>query len=85
MFPGGMAFLDFICHDPELATSHAYFEEFGGKAYIRIYSEEEIRAFFLNAGFEIVDLVYPMVTGLDVGQNEIKRALAIVRKPQGVV
>lgn len=85
MLPGGMAFLDFICHDPELAISRAYFEEFGGKAYIRIYSQEEIRAFFLNAGFEMVDLVYPMVTGLDVGQNEIKRALAIVRKPQGAV
>lgn len=69
--PGGMVFLDFICHDVNLSISRAYFEENMGEAFIRIYSEAELRTFFLEAGFEILDIVYPLVTGLDIGHNEI--------------
>jgi len=80
--PGGMVFLDFICHDPDLAISRAYFEENLGEAFIRIYSETELRMFFVEAGFEVLDIVYPMVTGLDIGLNEVKRALVAARKPE---
>lgn len=76
----GMAFIDFISTDEHLSISRAYFEGEVGGAFIRIYSRDELQAFFAAAGFEVVEIMHPLVLGSDVGSVPIKRALVVAIK-----
>ena len=68
--PGGVAVLDFLCAEPEMVSSYASFAEDG--TFTRVYSESEMRAFALDAGFEVLEL----------RQSAGNRAHLTVRKPE---
>ncbi len=78
--PGGMAFIDFIAVEPEMLTSRAYFEDDIYRAYLRIYSRQEIHRFFQEAGFRIVELIYPVSPGFDPQGQTLKRSLVVAEK-----
>jgi SAM-dependent methyltransferase len=79
MRPGAMMFADFISHDDRLATSRAYFERQQG-AFIRLYSEGELRKFFDGAGLKVVEIVHPLVLGNAAEGDEIRRAFVAAVK-----
>jgi SAM-dependent methyltransferase len=79
MRPGARMFADFISHDGSLSISRAYFEPEQG-AFIRIYSEQELRKFFADAGLDVIELVHPLVLGNAAEGSEIRRALVVAAK-----
>jgi SAM-dependent methyltransferase len=76
----GMAFIDFISADEHLSMSRAYFESEAGGAFIRVYSRDELLAFFAAAGFEVVEIIHPLLLGMDIAGVAVKRALVVAIK-----
>lgn len=79
MRPGATMFADFISHDDNLSISRAYFEEETG-AFVRLYSEAELRKFFQDAGLKVIEIVHPMVLGITSQGQEIRRGLVVAIK-----
>ena len=73
--PGGFLFLDFACEDADCAASFATVQ---AANFRRVYSQQELRIFFLEAGFELMDIKQFLNSG---GAG---RALVTARKPEGV-